>query len=67
MNGLADVCRTITAAAAKRKEVQLVLSIGDQLDPEQIGPLAEQHHRGQACPAIATVETRPRFVSPMRV
>jgi len=40
MNGLADVCRTITAAAAKRKEVQLVLSIGDQLDPEQIGPLA---------------------------
>jgi zeaxanthin glucosyltransferase len=25
---------------AKRKEVQLVLSIGDQLDPEQIGPLA---------------------------
>jgi UDP:flavonoid glycosyltransferase YjiC (YdhE family) len=40
MNGLVDVYRTITAAAAKRKEVQLVLSIGDQLDPEQIGPLA---------------------------
>jgi hypothetical protein len=40
MNGLVDVYRTITAAAAKRNEVQLVLSIGDQLDPEQIGPLA---------------------------
>ena len=25
---------------AKRKEFQLVLSIGDQLDPDQIGPLA---------------------------
>src|SRR5260221_5825627 len=40
MNGLVDVYRTITAAAAKRKEVQLVLSIVDPLDPEQIGPLA---------------------------
>jgi len=39
MNGLADVFRTITAATAKRKGFQLVLSVGDQLDPEQIGPL----------------------------
>src|SRR5260221_10520439 len=39
MNGLADVYRTIIAAAAQRKGCQLVLSIGDQLDPEQIGPL----------------------------
>ncbi|MGA8480411.1 MAG: glycosyltransferase [Chthoniobacterales bacterium] len=39
MNGLADVFRTITAATAKRKGLQLVLSVGDQLDPEQIGPL----------------------------
>jgi zeaxanthin glucosyltransferase len=39
MNGLADVYRTIAAATAKQKGVQLVLSIGDQLDPEQIGPL----------------------------
>jgi MGT family glycosyltransferase len=39
MNGLADVYRTIAAATAKQKGVQLVMSIGDQLDPEQIGPL----------------------------
>ncbi len=39
MNGLADVYRTIAAATAKRKGVQLVLSVGDQLDPDQFGPL----------------------------
>jgi zeaxanthin glucosyltransferase len=39
MNGKADVFRAITAATAKRKGLQLVLSVGDQLDPEQIGPL----------------------------
>ena len=39
MNGLADVFRTITTATAKHKGIQLVLSLGDQLDPEQIGPL----------------------------
>jgi zeaxanthin glucosyltransferase len=39
LNGLADVFRTITAATAKHKGVQLVLAVGDQLDPEQIGSL----------------------------
>jgi zeaxanthin glucosyltransferase len=39
VNGVADVFRTITEATAQRKAVQLVLSVGDQLDPEQIGPL----------------------------
>lgn len=39
MNGQADVYRVITAAAAKRNGLQLVLSVGDQVDPEQIGPL----------------------------
>jgi hypothetical protein len=34
-----DVFRTIVAALAKHKDLQLVLSIGDQLDPEQIGPI----------------------------
>src|SRR6266403_578991 len=38
MNGLPDVFRTITAGTAKPKGFQLVLSVGDQLDPEQIGP-----------------------------
>ena len=39
MNGLADVYRTIVAAAAQRKGCQLVLSVGDQIGLEQIGPL----------------------------
>ncbi|SRR5260221_2825740 len=38
MNGLPDVFRTITAATAKRNGFQLVLSVGDHVDPEQIGP-----------------------------
>jgi len=38
MNGRADVFRTNVAGEAKHKETQLVLSIGDQLDPKQIGP-----------------------------
>ena len=38
LNGRADVFRTIIAALAKHKGLQLVLSIGDQIDPEQLGP-----------------------------
>jgi zeaxanthin glucosyltransferase len=37
LNGRLDVFRTIVAALAKHKDVQLVLSIGDQIDPKQIG------------------------------
>src|ERR1700751_3714853 len=36
-SGLANVFCTIVAAAAKHKGLQLVLSIGDQLQPEEIG------------------------------
>ena len=32
-----DAFRTIVAALAKHKDVQLVLSIGNQIDPKQIG------------------------------
>jgi len=39
LNGQPEVFRTIAAGVAKHKGVQLVLSIGDQLDPEQIGPV----------------------------
>jgi zeaxanthin glucosyltransferase len=39
MNGRLDVFRTIVAGVAKHKDLQLALSIGDQLDPEQIGPI----------------------------
>jgi MGT family glycosyltransferase len=38
LNGRLDVFRTIVAAVAKHKDLQLVLSIGDQVDPQQIGP-----------------------------
>ena len=38
LNGRLDVFRTIVAALAKHKSLQLVLSVGDQVDPEQIGP-----------------------------
>jgi MGT family glycosyltransferase len=39
LNGQVDVFRTIVAAVAKNKDLQLVLSIGDQIDPKQIGPV----------------------------
>jgi UDP:flavonoid glycosyltransferase YjiC (YdhE family) len=39
MNGRVDVFRTIVAGVAKHKDTQLVLSIGGQLDPKQIGPV----------------------------
>jgi zeaxanthin glucosyltransferase len=39
LNGRSDVFRTIVTGVAKHKDLQLVLSIGDQLDPEQIGPV----------------------------
>ena len=38
MNGRAEVFRTIVAALAKHKGLQLVLSLGDQVNPEQIEP-----------------------------
>jgi zeaxanthin glucosyltransferase len=37
LNGNVEVFRAIAAGVAKHKNVQLVLSIGDQLEPEQIG------------------------------
>jgi zeaxanthin glucosyltransferase len=39
MNGRVDVFRTIVAAVAEHKGTQLVLAIGDQLDPKRIGPV----------------------------
>jgi zeaxanthin glucosyltransferase len=39
LNGRADIFQTIAAALAKNKNLQLVLSIGDQVDPKQIGPV----------------------------
>jgi MGT family glycosyltransferase len=39
LNGRVDVFRTIVAALAKYKDLQLVLSVGDQVDPQKIGPV----------------------------
>ena len=39
LNGRVDVFRTMVAALAKHRDLQLVLSVGDQVDPEQIGPV----------------------------
>jgi zeaxanthin glucosyltransferase len=39
LNGQVDVFRTIVAAVAEKKNLQLVLSIGDQIDPKRIGPV----------------------------
>jgi zeaxanthin glucosyltransferase len=38
LNGWVDVFRAIVAAVTKHKNLQLVLSVGDQIDPKQIGP-----------------------------
>jgi len=39
LNGKVDVFRTIIAAVARNRNLQLVLSVGDQIDPKQIGPV----------------------------
>jgi zeaxanthin glucosyltransferase len=39
LNGRVDAFRAIVAALTKHKDLQLVLSVGDQVDPEQIGPV----------------------------
>jgi len=39
LNGRIDVFRTIVTALAKHKDLQLVLSVGDEVDPEKIGPV----------------------------
>jgi MGT family glycosyltransferase len=38
MNGRVDVFRTIVAALTKHKDLQLVLSVGNRVDLDQIGP-----------------------------
>jgi zeaxanthin glucosyltransferase len=38
MNGRPEVFRTIAAALAKHKDLQLVLSVGDRVEPDEIGP-----------------------------
>jgi MGT family glycosyltransferase len=39
LNGRVDVFRTMAGALAKHKDLQLVLSVGENVDPVQIGPV----------------------------
>jgi zeaxanthin glucosyltransferase len=39
LNGRVDIFQAIVAALAKNKNLQLVLSVGDQVDPKQVGPV----------------------------
>ena len=38
MNGRVEAFRAIVAALAKHKDLQLVLSVGNRVEPDQIGP-----------------------------
>ena len=52
LNGQVDVFRTIVAAVAKNKNLQLVLSIGDQVDPKQIGPVPNNANIAKRVPQL---------------
>jgi MGT family glycosyltransferase len=39
LNGRTEVFRTIIAALSKNRGLQLVLSVGDHIDPQQLGPV----------------------------
>ena len=56
-NGPVDVFRTIVAAVAKHKDIQLVLSVGEQVDPERDRTGCEQCHHCQAGTPIGIAET----------
>ena len=56
LNGQVDVFRTIVAAVAKNKNSQLVLSIGDQIDPKQIGPAPKNAIIVQRAPQLELVK-----------
>jgi zeaxanthin glucosyltransferase len=56
MNGRVDVVRTIVAALAKHKDLQLVLSVGDQVDPEQIGPVPNNAIIVKRAPQLALLK-----------
>jgi zeaxanthin glucosyltransferase len=78
LNGRVDVFRTIVAALAKHKDLQLVLSVGDQVDPKKIGPVPnnaiivkqapqlELLKQASVCITHAGVEHRTRVSSSRR-
>ena len=56
LNGRLDVFRTIVAALAKHKDLQLVLSVGDQVDPGSF----RQRNRFTVAVAFLPVEVLAR-------
>jgi zeaxanthin glucosyltransferase len=55
-NGRVEVFRTIIAALAKNKGLQLVLSIGNQIDPQQLGPAPENAIIRRRVPQLELLE-----------
>ena len=66
LNGQVDVFRTIVAAVAKNKNLQLVLSIGDQTRSEADRTGSEQCHHRKAGAAIGVAETDHGLYHPCR-
>jgi len=57
LNGRVDVFHTIVAALAKNKNLQLVLSIGDQVDPRQIGSVPNNAIIVKRAPQLELLKT----------
>jgi zeaxanthin glucosyltransferase len=56
LNGQPEVFRTIAAGVAKHKGTQLVLSIGDQIDPRQIGSVPKNTIIVRRAPQLEVLE-----------
>ena len=57
-NRAANVFHTIAAATSGLKDVQLVLSLGDHVDPQEIGPLPKERDHRKIGPAIGASQAR---------
>jgi MGT family glycosyltransferase len=55
-NGRPDVFRAIVAALAKHKDLQLVLSLGNQVDPKQIGQIPQNAIIVKRAPQLALLK-----------
>jgi MGT family glycosyltransferase len=56
LNGRLDIFHTIAAALGKHKDLQLVLSVGDQVDPDQIGPVPKNAIIVKRAPQLELLE-----------
>jgi UDP:flavonoid glycosyltransferase YjiC (YdhE family) len=67
LSGRVDIFQTIVAAVAKYKKLQLVLSIGNQVDPRQIGPVPKNAIAVKRAPQLEIAETGLSLYHPCRV